>query len=220
MIGIINAVRNGLQWKDAPKHYGHQNTLCNRFIQWRWLAVFDRMFASLVGEGPRPERIMIDAPHLKAHWIAVSLLKKGMFPRRIGRTKGGLSSKLHFVCDGDGRPLALPLSKGQLSDHTGEKLLYPSLPIADTLIPHKRYDSDELREALGPRNIEAYITPKHNRKVQHAFDRQLYKAHHKIENMFGRLKDRRRISTRYYRCAHTFLSAFSVAATCVLFLNQ
>ena len=105
------------------------------------------------------------------------------------------------------------LSEGQMSDHTGAKLLYPNLPSADTLIADKGYDSDEFREALAARNIEACIPPKRNRKNQHSYDKQLYKARHKIENMFGRLKDWRRISTRYDRCAHTFFSAICIAAS-------
>ena len=78
--GIVYVIRNGLQWKDAPKVYGPHKTLYNRFIRWSRLGVFKRIFASLAGEGPRPERIMIDATHLKAHRTAASLLKGGMFP--------------------------------------------------------------------------------------------------------------------------------------------
>ena len=78
--GIVYVIRNGLHWKDAPKEYGPHKTLYNRFIRWSRLGVFNRIFASLAGEGPRPERIMIDATHLKAHRTAASLLKGGMFP--------------------------------------------------------------------------------------------------------------------------------------------
>jgi transposase len=78
--GIVYVIRNGLMWKDAPKDYGLHKTLYNRFIRWSRLGVFDRIFANLAGEGHRPERIMIDATHLKAHRTAASLLKKGMFP--------------------------------------------------------------------------------------------------------------------------------------------
>ena len=62
---------------------------------------------------------MIDATHLKAHRTAACRLKKGDVPRRIGRTKGGLNSKLHAVCDGEGRPMILLLSEGQMSGHKG-----------------------------------------------------------------------------------------------------
>jgi transposase len=74
--GIVYVIRNGLQWKDAPKDYGPHKTLYNRFIRWSRMGVFDRIFAALAGEGPKPERIMIDATHLKAHRTAASLLKK------------------------------------------------------------------------------------------------------------------------------------------------
>lgn len=85
--GIVYVIKHGLQWKDAPKDYGPHKTLYNRFIRWSRLGVFDRIFAALAGEGPRPERIMIDATHLKAHRTAASLLKKGMFPAVSGEPK-------------------------------------------------------------------------------------------------------------------------------------
>jgi transposase len=117
--GIVYVIRNGLQWKDAPAGYGPHKTLYNRFIRWSRRGAFDRIFAALAGEGPQPERSLIDATHLKAHRTAASLLKKGDVPRHIGRTKGGLNSKPHTVCDAEGRPLVLLLSEGQMSDHKG-----------------------------------------------------------------------------------------------------
>ena len=87
--GIIYVIRNGLQWKDAPAGYGPPKTLYNRFIRWSMMGVFDRIFAGLAGEGPKPERIMIDATHLKAHRTAASLLKKGMFPAASGEPRAG-----------------------------------------------------------------------------------------------------------------------------------
>src|SRR6201997_986800 len=75
--GIVYVIRHGLQWKDAPRDYGPHKTLYNRFIRWSRLGVFDRIFAALASEGPKPERMMIDATHLKVHRTAASLLKKG-----------------------------------------------------------------------------------------------------------------------------------------------
>lgn len=87
--GILFVIRNGLRWRDAPAGYGPHKTLYNRFIRWSRLGVFDRIFAALAGAGPRPERIMIDATHLKAHRTAASLLKKGMFPAVSGAPRAG-----------------------------------------------------------------------------------------------------------------------------------
>ena len=78
--GIVYVIRNGLQWKDAPKTYGPHKTLYNRFIRWSRLGVFDRIFVALTEQAGRSKRLMIDATHLKAHRTSASLLKKGLFP--------------------------------------------------------------------------------------------------------------------------------------------
>ena len=86
--GIIFVIRNGLRWRDAPKEYGPHKTIYNRFIRWSRLGVFNRIFAELAGKAGEPDRIMIDATHLKAHRTAASLLKKGLFPDVSGAPKG------------------------------------------------------------------------------------------------------------------------------------
>ena len=78
--GIIYVIRNGLQWKDAPQVYGPPKTLYNRFVRWSRAGVFNRIFRALAGERGTPDRLMIDATHLKAHITAASLHKKGLFP--------------------------------------------------------------------------------------------------------------------------------------------
>ena len=85
--GIIFVIRNGLRWRDAPTDYGPHKTLYNRFIRWSRMGVFDRIFASLAAESGPPDRLMIDATHLKAHRTAASLLKKGLFPATLGARK-------------------------------------------------------------------------------------------------------------------------------------
>ena len=78
--GIIFVIRNGLRWRDAPAAYGPHKTIYNRFIRWSRLGVFNRIFAGLAAQGGKPDQLMIDATHLKAHRTAASLLKKGLFP--------------------------------------------------------------------------------------------------------------------------------------------
>jgi putative transposase len=76
--GIVSVIRNGLQWKDAPPGYGPHKTLYNRVIRWSRLGVFDRIFATLVGEAGVPERLVIDSTHLKAHRTAAACSKRGI----------------------------------------------------------------------------------------------------------------------------------------------
>lgn len=85
--GIIFVIRNGLRWRDAPVDYGPHKTIYNRFVRWSRLGVFSKIFAALARKGPKPERLMIDATHLKAHRTAASLLKKGLFPDVSGAPK-------------------------------------------------------------------------------------------------------------------------------------
>ena len=84
---IVFVIKNGLLWRDAPREYGAHKTIYNRFIRWSRLGVFNKIFAALARKGGKPERIMIDATHLKAHRTAASLLKKGLFPDVSGAPK-------------------------------------------------------------------------------------------------------------------------------------
>lgn len=95
-----------------------------------------------------------------------------------------------------------------------------TLPPASALLADRAYDARWFRQALAERGIEACIPPHRSRKIQHAYDRQLYKLRHKIENMFARLKDWRRIHTRYDRCAEIFLSAITIAAIFIFWINE
>jgi putative transposase len=119
-----------------------------------------------------------------------------------------------------GRPLVPPLSEGQMSDHKGARWLFHALPPAKHLIADRGYDNDTFRTALAARGTTPCMPPPKNRKFSHADDATLYRRRHRqrIENMFGRLKDWRRIAMRSDLCAHTFFSAIAIAiAATVLF---
>lgn len=123
-----------------------------------------------------------------------------------------------MVCDGLCRPLTFLLSSGQMSDAKGALVLLDALPPARTLLGDKGYDADWFREALDDKGIAACIPARRGRKTPANHDRTLYKKRHLVENLFARLKDWRRISTRYDRCAELFLSAICIAATVMFWL--
>ena len=105
-----------------------------------------------------------------------------------------------------------------MSDHKGAWLMLDALPPAAHLIADKGYDSNWFRQALTDKAIEPCIPSNRTRKQLLPYDRVLYRQRHRIENMFGRLKDWRRIATRYDRCAHTFFSAICIAAAVIFWL--
>ena len=129
-----------------------------------------------------------------------------------------MNSKLHVVSDGRGRPIRLYLSAGETSDYIGAAALLSTLPKARALLADRGYDADWFRNALIARDIQPCIPSRNNRKVAIAHNKTLYKTRHKIENMFARLKDWRRIATRYDRCADIFMSACALAAVVMFWL--
>ena len=107
-----------------------------------------------------------------------------------------------------------------MSDHKGVRLLLPTLPPARELIADRGYDSNRFRADLAAKGIEACIPSTRSRKVELPYDKALYRQRHRIEILFGRLKDWRRIATRYDRCATTFFGAITLAAIVIFWLRQ
>jgi len=110
---------SAMAWAGAmrPKNTAPHKTIYNRFIRWSRLGVFNRIFAALSARSGKPDRLIIDTTHLKAHRTAAC--SKGDVPRRVGRTNGDLNSKLHAVCDTGGHPQVMLPSKDQMSDYKG-----------------------------------------------------------------------------------------------------
>ena len=106
-----------------------------------------------------------------------------------------------------------------MSDYKGAKILLPMLPKAKYFLADRGYDADWLRAELIKNNIEPCIPPRKNRTQDIKYNKTLYKKRHKIENLFGKIKDWRRIAMRYDRCAHTFFSAICIATSVIYFLN-
>ncbi|MFC6199541.1 MULTISPECIES: IS5 family transposase [Alphaproteobacteria] len=217
--GIIFVNRNGLRWRDAPAAYGPHKTLYNRWKRWSEAGVFVRMMEGLSGAQAERRTVMIDATYLKAHRTASSLRgKKGGLGRLIGRTKGGMNTKLHAVTDANGRPISLFVTAGQVSDYTGAAALLDSLPRAQWLLGDRGYDADWFRDALEAKGITPCIPGRKTRTEPIRYDKRRYKRRNRIEIMFGRLKDWRRVATRYDRCPNVFLSAIALAATVLFWL--
>lgn len=129
-----------------------------------------------------------------------------------------MNTKLHAVTDTSGRPIRFFLTAGQVSDYTGAAALLSSLPEADWLLADRGYDADWFREALSDRGIRPCIPGRKSRKKLVRYDKRRYKRRNRIERMFGRLKDWRRVATRYDRCPKVFLSAIALAATVIFWL--
>ena len=113
----------------------------------------------------------------------------------------------------------MTLTAGQTHDLVGAAALLRGIALPRQLIADRAYDARKLRDWLAERGCEAVIPPNPTRKHPHAYDRIAYRSRNLIERMFCRLKDFRRIATRYDKRADTFLSAVLIAATLIWWLN-
>ncbi|OLS46337.1 IS5 family transposase [Rhodovulum sulfidophilum] len=143
-----------------------------------------------------------------------------------------MNTKLHTICDSKGRPLHLFVTAGPVSDDIGARALLGPLPKVGWLLGDRGHDADWFREALKDKGIRAVrgrfdpldqilspVTPgRKQRKTPVKYDRRRYKRRNRIEIMFGRLKDWRRVATRYDRCPKVSLSAIALAAVVICWL--
>jgi transposase len=141
--------------------------------------------------------------------------KKGEQNQAIGRSRGGRNTKIHAIADAKGRLLSILLTGGQTHDCPPAKRLIRRTKSAKKLLGDKAYDSEELRLWLNERGTKVVVPNRSNRKQPFSFDKQSYKQRHRIENAFCRLKDFRRIATRYDRLARNFLASVCLVAAIV-----
>jgi transposase len=141
--------------------------------------------------------------------------KKGEHKQAIGRSRGGRNTKIHAIADAKGRLLSILLTGGEAHDCPPAQRLIQRTKPAKKLLGDRAYDSAELRQWLEERGTTPVIPNKSNRKQPFSFNRQAYKSRHRIENAFCRLKDFRRIATRYDRLARNYLAAVCLIAAIV-----
>jgi transposase len=141
--------------------------------------------------------------------------KKGEHKQAIGRSRGGRNTKIHAITDAKGRLLSILLTGGEAHDCPPAQRLIRRSKAAKKLLGDKAYDSAELRQWLKDRGTKPVIPNRSNRKQPFSFDKKSYKKRHLIENAFCRLKDFRRIATRYDRLARNFLASVCLVAAIV-----
>src|SRR5215470_2824110 len=154
-------------------------------------------------------------------------LSKKVEDQALGRSKGGLSTKIHALVDALGNPLRFRLTPGQTHDLTGADALLPQMAAA-VLIADKAGacpraarsadpgDADDrVLKPLAGAGKSAVIPPRQNRTAPRQFDQALYQSRHLIENFFCKLKQSRGLATRYDKTARNFLAALHLAAATI-----
>ena len=133
--------------------------------------------------------------------------------KAIGRTKGGLNTKLHTIVDGLGNPVTFLLSAGNDHDSTHAIQLLEQVNISgSSVLADRAYGSASIRTYIGEHGASYVIPPKNNVSDPWPVDWHLYKERHLVEKLFLKLKAFRRIATRYDKLAFTYMGFICLAS--------
>ena len=219
---VLYLARTGLPWRDLPKDFGRWDAVYNRFRRWEGRGVWRRLWEHLrTADSPMLCHLFIDATIVRAHQHAAGALKKygGQAAQALGRSRGGLSTKIHAGCLDERTGIAVVLTAGQCHESPVFETVFAQVPPEPSLthaIMDKAYDSHDIREHLIKHDMVPVIPPKSNRLVPLDYDKNLYKFREKVERFFNNLKQFRRIATRYEKLSQTFLALIQLVAVWII----
>ena len=229
--GILWVLRTGAPWRDLPERFGPWSTAWNRFRRWTAAGVWPRILAALQRRADSEGRLdwtthFVDATVVRAHQHAAGA-RGGQAGEALGRSRGGFSTKLHLRAEGGGKPLALVLSGGERHESRyvealltggqvrragrGRPRVRPARVVGD-----RGYSYPTVRRLLARRGIQAVIPRRRDQRPddrRHApLDRGTYRARNRVERLVNRLKQWRRVATRYEKRAAHFAAVVMLAA--------
>ncbi|WP_237522736.1 IS5 family transposase [Streptomyces sp. SID1328] len=253
--GIIYRYRTGIPWRDLPREeLGPWQTVWKRHRRWAADGTWDTVLAQLTAQTDSIDRIdwtvSVDSAINRAHQHATNTTRpeidtgaaaraKLLRPRvsqrhAIGRSRGGLTTKIHHAVDDDGRPLAVVVTPGQVHDAQVRPLLLGDVRVPrlgrgrprttpDALLADKAYSSKQVRADLAARGIRTVIAERTDQQANRkrkgsgggrprTLDTETYKRRNVVERSFSLLKQWRGLATRYDKLAIVYRSAAVLAA--------
>jgi transposase len=201
--GILWRMRTGSPWRDLPPELGAWNAVYRLFNRWVHNGTLDILLEFVEGKIDY-KTAYIDGSYVSAHQHSAGAASKD--DEGIGLSRGGRTTKIHAVCDRNGKPVDIDITAGNVSDiKNAERMVDYLAPIFDEIVADKGYDSDSFRAEI----IEAGSTPiipikSNSQRPNHGFHKSKYKKRHLIENLFARLKHYRGIATRYDKLKKMF----------------
>jgi transposase len=207
--GIFWVLRSGAPWRDLPNTFGPYTTCYNRFVRWRRAGVWSRLMNELAGAHDAAVQ-MIDTSIVRVHQHGACITRNRR--QSMGRSRGGLTSKIHAVVDSNGLPVRLALTPGQVHDNRLATKLLSRLKSGAMLLADRGYDADWIRALVSQHVAWANIPPRRNRKDAFCFSPYLYRARNEVERFFNKIKQCRRVATRYDKLAANYLAFIQLAS--------
>lgn len=170
---VLYRYRAGIPWRDLPARFGDWKNKHRRLRRWCESGVIERIFRPLAADRDNAY-LMIDSTIVRAHQPSAGALKKGGTDQAIGRSRGGLTTKIHVICDALGNPVELALTPGQDADITQAEPLMENID-PDAFFADRAYDANRLIDRLTERGITPVIPSRRNRTTQRDTDFALYR---------------------------------------------
>lgn len=210
--GMLYRIKNGCPWRTLPKEFGNWNTIFKKFNAWSKDGKIYLVFKVLSFDQDT-EWIFIDGSVVRAHQHSSGAAKvSNESDHGIGRSVGGLSSKIHLAVDSSGNPINFEVTGGEVHDSKVATDLIRNLPKSEYIIADKGYDSDDFRQQIRLKKSVPIIPRKRNSKTGNDdIDWDLYKHRHLVENAFARLKHFRAIATRFDKLKRNFEGTIALA---------
>jgi transposase len=158
--GIFWVLRSGAPWRDLPSDFGPYTTCYNRFVRWRRAGVWAKIMGTLA-EAHDAAVQMIDTSIIRVHQHGACIIRNRK--QSMGRSRGGLTSKIHAVVDTNGLPVRLALTAGEAHDNRLAGKLLSRLKSGSMLLADRGYDADWIRALAAKKGALANIPPRCNR---------------------------------------------------------
>ena len=227
--GILWILVAGTPWRDLPEDFGKWKTVYNRFRRWQQEKLWDHIWEQLLKRCDEKNQIdrelwCVDGSNVRAHRCAAGVVTSDpQEPENhaLGRSRGGFGTKLHFVTDGQGTPLAVTATPGQSHESKEFENVMTAVRLRDiepselrwpeALAGDKGYSAQTIRDWLKDREIQDVIPTRKDETPNDSFDKQKYRQRNIVERVIGWLKECRRIATRYEKKAVHFLAMVKIA---------
>jgi transposase len=207
--GIFWVLRSGAPWRDLPNNFGPYTTCYNRFVRWGWTGVRGGIMNTLAATHDAAVQ-MIDTSVIRVHQHAACIARNKR--QCMGRSRGGLTSKIHALVDTNGLPIRLALTSGEAHDNRLAGKLLSRLKSGTMLLADRGYDADWIRALAAERGVCANIPPRCNRAEPICFSPYLYRARNLVERFFNKIMQCRRVATRYDKLAANYLAFIQLAS--------